>query len=300
MDDSDEASLSSSSLVTVENSSMQLKVAGITTMDSQRLKDILKEVEEVPAGFRERKPQVYVQVPKAVYATGPSRCTATVATKHPEAKEPTRAIYRLDPRKSSGATDPTILATTRRIAEQPRTIQHPVLAKPRICPQAPERCQKDNDAMKMNLTPLARSLTLKEGAGPTATTPSPTKSAISSLHFKKKPQENINNGPDGGSLQLASSVPRDNIHVKDSSDPSSTSEKSQTNEPPAEKLLIPPIPIESGQSQGYGRAEVHTPNSIAGHIIASTILQGMGSMMMEGANVRSTLHTHKFTTDQKE
>jgi hypothetical protein len=152
--------------------------------------------------------------------------------------------------------------------------------------------------MKMNLAFLARSSTLKEGAGPTATTLSPAKSAISSLRFKKKPRENINDGPDGGSL--ASSVSGDNIHVKDSSDSSSSSEKSQTNEPPVEKLPVPPKQIESRQSQGYGRAEVHTPNSIAGHIIASTILQGMGSMMMEGANVRSTLHTHKFITDQKD
>jgi len=288
--------LSSPLLVTVENPSIPLEVAGVTNTDSQRLlKEILKEVEEVPAGSGGRKPQAYVQVPKAPYSTGPSRCTVTVATQHGEAKEPTRTISRLDPSKPSGTMNLTVLTTARRIPEQPHTIQHPMLAKPRICPQAPDRCQKDNDVMKMNLVPLARSLTLKEGAGPTATTPSPVKSAISSLRFKKKPRENIHNGPDGGSL--ASSVSGDSIHVKDSSDPPSSSEKPQTNEPPEKKLPIPPIPIESQQSQEYGRAEV---NSIAGHIIASTILQGMGSMMMEGANVRSTLHTHKFITDLKE
>lgn len=268
----------------MENPSITLKVPGVTTTDSQRLlEEILKEVEIVPAGSGKRKPQVYVQVPKAAYSTGSPRCTETVATKH------------------RGTMDSTALASARRIPEQPRTIQHTVLTKPRICLQAPDRCQKDNDAMKMNLAPLARSLALKEGPGPTATTPSATtpsaaKSAISSLHFKKKPRENIHNGPDGGSL--ASSVSGDNTHVKDSSDPPSSSEKPQTKEQP-EKLSIPPTPIESLQSQGYGRAEVHTPNSIAGQIIASTILQGMGSMMMEGANVRSTLHTHKVITDQK-
>lgn len=267
----------------MENPSIQLQVAGVTTTDSQRLGEILKEVELLPAGSGKGKPRVYIQVPKAPYSTGHSLCTATVA------KEPTRTISRLDPGKPSGAMDSTVLTTARRIPEQPRTIQHPMLAKPRICPQAPDRCQKDNDAMKMNLVPLARSLTLKEGAGPTATTPPPAKSAISSLRFKKN-RENIHNGPDGGSL--ASSVSGDSTHAKDSSEPSLSSEKPQTNEPPEKKKVpIPPIPIESQQSQEY---------SIAGHIIASTILQGMGSMMMEGANVRSTLHTHKFITDQKE
>jgi hypothetical protein len=281
----------------VENPSIQLQEAGVTTADSQRLGEILKEVELLPAGSGKGKPRVYIQVPKAPYSTGHSRCTATVATEHRGAKEPTRTISHLDPGKPSGTMDSTVLITTRRIPEQPPTIQHPMLAKPRICPQAPDRCQKDNDAMKMNLVPLARSLTLKEGAGPTATTPMattppPAKSAISSLRFKKKPRENIHNEPDGGSL--ASSVSGDSTHVKDPSDPSSSSEKPQTNEPPEKKLPIPPIPIEAQQSQEYGRAEV---NSIA---IASAILQGMGSMMMEGANVRSTLHTHKFITDQKE
>lgn len=268
----------------------------MATTDPQRiLEEILKEVKRVPADSLKKKPRVYVQVPKAPYSTALSRRTATVETKRLEAKEPTRAISRLDQRKPSGATDTAVLATARRTLVQPCTIQHPVLAKPRICPQPPDRCQKDNDAMKMNLLSLSRSLPPKEGSTPTATAPSPAKSAISSLHFKKKPQENIHNGPDGGSV--APSVSNDSIHDKDSSDPSSSP---TNNELPVEKLFMPPIPIESQHSQGYGRAEVRTPNSIAGQIIASTILRGMGSMMMEGANVCSTFQTHKFITDKKE
>jgi len=277
----------------VGNSSVQLQVAGVTTRDPQRiLEEILKEVERVPADSEKKKPRVYVQVPKAAYSTALSRRTATVEIKRLEAEEPTRAISRLDQRKPSGATDTAIIATARRTLVEPCTIQHPVLAKPRICPQAPERCQKDNDAMKMNLLSLSRSLPPKERPGPTATAPSPAKSAISSLHFKKKPRENIHNGPDGGSL--APSVSNDIIHDKESSDPSSSPKRLQANELPVEKLLMPLIPVESQHSQGYGRAEVHTPNSIAGQIIASTILRGMGSMMMEGANVRSTLQKHNL------
>jgi len=292
MNDSVEASLASSSPNTVGVPSTRLEVEDVASIDQGILDEILKEVKRVPAGSKDRKPQVYVQVPRAPYSTPPSRLTATVVTRHQEELRHAQTVSRPGPCKPSGATNPTFPDSAKKLSGQPRPIQRTVLTKPRLQPQLPGRRQKDNDAMKMNLLPLAKSLTPKEGACQVTASPA-AKSAISSLRFKKKPREDIQKEPEGGSL--APSLSDDNVHKANSSDRSSSSEKRQSEEPALEKLFIPPNLVEPQRPQGYGHAaQVHIVD------LASTILQEMGSMMMEGANVRSTPHICKIVTEKEE